>query len=222
MTSTLENPGYSSESLQMLQTPEGQSNAVFACFGSAAQHAQLFEQALKRFLIVYNHVLTPGNLSPGELEELEDKLQRLQRQTMGTLLKGLKKHISFDEEAVLRRLDSALQERNRLMHSFFLEHGEDLATERGRIDLLKNLVAIEQKLDRARITVNAMRIAMCEHLVMVDPFESASVYEKKTLTRADVNTCPQEADRVEPFTIRTAEDDDFDATVVSPAPSASS
>ena len=35
-----------SESLRMLETEEGQNNAVFACFGSAAQHAQMFEEAL--------------------------------------------------------------------------------------------------------------------------------------------------------------------------------
>lgn len=47
-------PGYSEESLNMLKTAEGQSNAVFACFGSAAQHCQHFEKALADFLILYN------------------------------------------------------------------------------------------------------------------------------------------------------------------------
>ena len=31
--------GYTAESLDLLKTEEGQKNAVFACFGSAAQHA---------------------------------------------------------------------------------------------------------------------------------------------------------------------------------------
>ena len=33
-------------SLEMLKSEEGQLNAVFACFGSAAQHSQYFEAAL--------------------------------------------------------------------------------------------------------------------------------------------------------------------------------
>ena len=48
--------GYSSESLKMLESEEGQLNAVFACFGSAAQRAQLFEQSLSRFLAMYNKI----------------------------------------------------------------------------------------------------------------------------------------------------------------------
>ena len=44
-----------SESLKMLEPEEGQNNAVFACFGSAAQHAQMFEEALGNFLLAYTH-----------------------------------------------------------------------------------------------------------------------------------------------------------------------
>ena len=58
MTSnTYKEKGYSDESLRMLESEEGQSNAVFAIFGSAAQHSQLYESALAEFLIVYkqNH-----------------------------------------------------------------------------------------------------------------------------------------------------------------------
>ena len=49
-------PGFTEESLRMLESREGQLNAVFACFGSAAQHAQLFEQGLTRFLVMYNKI----------------------------------------------------------------------------------------------------------------------------------------------------------------------
>lgn len=49
--------GYTSESLRMLKTKEGQLNAVFACFGSAAQHSYFFEAALGEFLLVYNKIL---------------------------------------------------------------------------------------------------------------------------------------------------------------------
>ena len=41
--------GYTCESLRMLESEEGQTNAIFACFGSAVQHSQLFEQGLDRF-----------------------------------------------------------------------------------------------------------------------------------------------------------------------------
>jgi len=38
----------------MLKTDEGETNAVFSCFGAAAQHAQIFEEGLAKFLVVYN------------------------------------------------------------------------------------------------------------------------------------------------------------------------
>jgi len=43
-------------SLETLESEEGQLNAVFACFGSAAQHAQFFEEALGEFLLAYNKI----------------------------------------------------------------------------------------------------------------------------------------------------------------------
>jgi hypothetical protein len=46
--------GYSRVSLDMLKTDEGETNAVFSCFGAAAQHAQIFEEGLAKFLVVYN------------------------------------------------------------------------------------------------------------------------------------------------------------------------
>ena len=42
--STEESKGYTEESLRMLEQEEGQSNAIFALFGSAAQRAQNFEK----------------------------------------------------------------------------------------------------------------------------------------------------------------------------------
>ena len=52
--------GYTTESLRMLASKEGQINAVFACFGSAAQHSQFFEAALGEFLLVYNKICKKG------------------------------------------------------------------------------------------------------------------------------------------------------------------
>src|SRR5262245_10449998 len=55
------------ESLQMLRTRVGQVNAVFACFGSAAQHAQHFEAALAEFLSYYTQ-LTKRGVDPQKFE----------------------------------------------------------------------------------------------------------------------------------------------------------
>ena len=63
--------GYTTESLKMLETEEGQLNAVFACFGSAVQHSQLFEQGLTRFLKMYNKIAS-DSLSIDDLGKKDD------------------------------------------------------------------------------------------------------------------------------------------------------
>jgi|SRR5580658_7318699 hypothetical protein len=158
--------GYSQESLDMLKTDEGQLNAVFACFGSAAQHAQMFEQGLSKFLIVYNIVTSEGV----PLEDLDSLKDELGQKTMGALLGELKKHIAFPEQDVPELFGNALKARNFLMHHFFLELGDQLSTSEGRMGLLQLLITIEKTLDNSRIMINAMRIATCKTLGLDDEY----------------------------------------------------
>lgn len=152
--------GFTDESLRMLETEEGQLNAVFACFGSAAQHAQLFEESLAKFLLVYNKI-ADSTLSLQDLEVLEAKLQK---KTMGSLLRELSNYVTIQEESVARNLDEALKLRNFLMHNFFIARGQSLKSEEGRLSLLTELVEIERMLEQSCVITNAMRIAMCQTL----------------------------------------------------------
>ena len=152
--------GYSSESLRMLESKEGQLNAVFACFGSAAQHAQLFEQSLSRFLEVYNRIQS-DSISVRDLEK---------KATMGQLIRKVRHCVTFDDPWIEEGFSVALRQRNHLIHRFFLERGGELESKKGRLRLLAELVEIERVLDRCRVMVNAMRIAMCRTLAIRDPW----------------------------------------------------
>jgi hypothetical protein len=101
-----------SESLDVLKTEEGQLNAVFACFGSAAQHAQMFEEALGNFLLAYNQVRSK-KLTAEEMEELTEAIHG---RTMGQLLHELKSRVTFNERDTKERTEAALEVRNYLMH----------------------------------------------------------------------------------------------------------
>jgi hypothetical protein len=153
-----------SESLDMLKTEDGQLNAVFACFGSAAQHAQMFEEALANFLLAYNHI-RPTKLTAEELEELT---QSIQSRTMGQLRRELKKLVTFGEGDYEERMEAALKVRNFLMHRWFIERKDDFKVEASRMALLRELIGMERLLDSARIMANAMRIAMCRTLGIED------------------------------------------------------
>ena len=150
--------GYTDESLRMLESGEGQLNAVFACFGSAAQHAQLFEQGLARFLIMYNKIASDS-------VSVDDIGQKL---TMGQLLRRVGQHVTINDNSVEERFSTALIERNYLIHRFFLERNPLLASSEGRMQLLSELVGIEANLESCRVTINAMRIAMCDALGIED------------------------------------------------------
>jgi hypothetical protein len=154
-----------SESLKMLETEEGQNNAVFACFGSAAQHAQMFEEALGNFLLAYTHI-RPKKLTAEELEELT---QNTHGRTMGQLLRELKSVVKFnDGDDPKERMEAALYVRNYLMHRWFLDRNDAFKSEAGRMALLQELVSFGRLLDSARVTANAMRIAMCPTLGIED------------------------------------------------------
>ena len=153
-----ESPGYTDESLRMLESEEGQLNAVFACFGSAAQHAQMFEQSLERFLTIYNRVVHGSTT-------VEDVLQG---KTLGQLLKRFKKVVTFPDDSFVEKFYAVVKERNFLMHDFFIDRASDLQSSEGRMALLSELITIEKALDHSRVTVNAMRIAMCNTLGIED------------------------------------------------------
>ncbi|HJP93532.1 MAG TPA: hypothetical protein VJ875_16350 [Pyrinomonadaceae bacterium] len=144
------------ESLQMLHTRVGQVNAVFACFGSAAQHAQHFEAALAGFLSDYNKLTKQGS-STQEFEELD---QKLQKKTLGTLLREFSKYVTIQDPNVVGFLEMALEKRNFLMHHFFRQREGKLRLERDRMELLSELTAIDNILDQAATITRAMQIAM--------------------------------------------------------------
>jgi hypothetical protein len=141
------------ESLQMLKTRVGQINAVFACFGSAAQH---FEAALAEFLLDYNKLSTQA-ITPQDFEALD---QKLQKRTLGTLLRDFSKYVTINDPKVAEFLEMALEKRNFLMHHFFREREGRLRLEKDRMDLLSELVGIDRILEEAATIIRGMRVAV--------------------------------------------------------------
>ena len=143
-------------SLQMLKTSAGQVNAVFALFGSAAQHAQHFEAALADFLSEYKKLTNRG----GRLRDFEALDQNLQKKTLGTLLREFSKYVTIQDPNVVGFLEMALEKRNFLMHHFFLAREGKLRLEKDRMELLSELTGIDNLLEQAATITRAMRIAM--------------------------------------------------------------
>ena len=144
----------------MLESEEGQLNAVFACFGSAAQHSQYYEAALEEFLVVYNETFKKS-LTLQDLEAIETKLRK---KTIGALLREFRKYVTINDGTIEQFLDNALQKRNFLIHDFFRQRQEKFRTNKGRMEMLAELVGIENELKRATDLINGMRVAISEAL----------------------------------------------------------
>ena len=144
------------QSLEMLETEEGQLNAVFACYGSAMQSGQLFEQALGDFLTKYKE-LTSEDLSPADL--LSTKLD-LQKKTIGRLLYAFHKVAKVNEAEIHSRLVDARDKRNMLAHEFFLVRCASFRTYDGRMKLLQELISVESDIQTATNLVKGMRVAV--------------------------------------------------------------
>lgn len=134
----------------MLESEEGQLNAVFACYGSAAQHGQFFEESLTRLIVALN-----------EWSATECEVSTIEKWTIGRLLGYLrKKFIKEIDEWVPQYLDEGRRLRNFLIHDYFLSRKEQISTERGRKAMLEELTAIEQQLRTGAGLINGFRTAI--------------------------------------------------------------
>jgi hypothetical protein len=149
-----------SESLDMLKTEEGQLNTVFALFGSAAQHAQFFEEALGNFLLEFNKICDRSLT----IEELESLAATLQKKTMGSLLTDFKKYVTINNELITENISEALVQRNFLMHQFFRDRRDKFGTAEDRAGLMSELLGIEHLLHGVTLVTNGLRVALCEAL----------------------------------------------------------
>lgn len=162
--------GYSKESLEMLKTTEGQSNAIFACFGSAAQYGQYFEKALGEFIAKIKHVLEPAI----PMEDIQAAKNQLARKTIGQLLRIMGKHVQPDTQWVTDSLLKAHKSRNFLIHHYFLEREDRFETASGRMAMLQELLNIENQIKKATDLVNGMHFAVTERVLNNDSDNSES------------------------------------------------
>ena len=142
--------GYTARSLEMLESKEGQLNAIFACYGSAAQHGQLFEEALRKLIAVLNECLG-----------IDSTAAAVQKKTIGELLKIFEnKFVEDMDDWVSDFLDETRQRRNFLIHDYFLIRSDDIGIDTGRVAVLRELKDIEAQLRRGAGLVNGLRVAI--------------------------------------------------------------
>ena len=79
---------------------------------------------------------------------------------MGQLLIEFRKYVTIQDNSVDRFLDNVLKKRNFLIHNFFRQRQKKFRTEKGRMEMLKELLGIQNELERATALTNGMRVAL--------------------------------------------------------------
>ena len=139
--------GYSKESLKMLKSEEGQLNAIYACYGSAASQGQFLEDAVR-----------------GLLTKVSDGSLSWDRTGLKKLIDELRKRIAITDERVWASFHEAREVRNDLIHAYFRGKEHKLKTKEGRMGMLRELVKKEAPIRRAKELINGMGVAVDEAL----------------------------------------------------------
>ncbi|HEV3301559.1 MAG TPA: hypothetical protein VG055_18040 [Planctomycetaceae bacterium] len=120
---------------------------VFAFFGLAAYHAQVFEQAALHLVAA----LEVFSLSSSSARTVDSVYGEIEKQTLGQLLNAARRVVAIDP-TIDNLLSDALRERNELVHRFFEQNSENFIVESGRkamIDRLRGVTDLFQRADRA-------------------------------------------------------------------------
>lgn len=120
---------------------------VYRKFGEVAEAAQLLETELGNMLIAA-HVAEENLIAPQNSNRAAEVFQMVDSHTLGQLLK----HLATKTQSITALetlLKKALQERNRLSHSFYRQHNFRRNSEEGRTLMFADLELIHYSLIEA-------------------------------------------------------------------------
>lgn len=122
---------------------------VYRKFGEVSEAAQLIETELGTSLLFFDIVeaelISPDTLTVEDKLAAREIMARIERKTLGALLKSNKQHTD-ELEKLEPLLSDALKVRNRLSHHFYREHNFRKFTEAGREIMMADLEAMHVKL----------------------------------------------------------------------------
>ena len=150
---------------------------VYAKFGETAEAGQLLELQL-------GNVLLSDAMKLHGFDKIQNKvlarkiLDEIDRKTLGQLIQALRKRRTVSQEFE-KELEVALSERNRLNHSFYMEHNLRKDSEEGCHLMIADLEVIHRNILRAylrasdfsniEISPDAISLAQTGHVKLKPP-----------------------------------------------------
>jgi hypothetical protein len=120
---------------------------VYAKFGLTAEAAQLFETELGTILLAREGEERGWHLQ-ADPEKAAEFYEKLNRKTLGQLLRWLREYLDLDEK-VAASFELALEARNRLNHGFFERHNFGIFADPGRDAMMAELETMHSQLTEA-------------------------------------------------------------------------
>jgi len=119
-----------------------QNREMFARFGLAVYHLQCVERSLAIWITLRR--ARGRRISSNQIGyEFDEEFQY----TLGQLMKSMESVAGDLPTDIQCRLQSALQQRNRLVHNYWWEKGASPLTERGRLEAIEELTGINKFFD---------------------------------------------------------------------------
>jgi hypothetical protein len=129
---------------------------VYTQFGIAAEMAQVLEMDAGNVAVAYLALfIDTDKITPEQSEAFCSLIKDLDRQTLGQLLRSVKRFGTYDD-TILETVDEALTKRNYLMHRFFPFHNFALFSVEGRKEMITELDEIQRKLGVASQLLNGI------------------------------------------------------------------
>ena len=123
-------------------------NDVNLKFGMAAEAAQSLETSLGTALLGLEGLRRGWPARP-QPEEARAALERVEKSTLGTLLKSMQELVPFEDDRLASLFLSALKTRNKLMHGFYERYNSKIHTKKGRDMMIAHLDLMHRELFRA-------------------------------------------------------------------------
>ena len=117
---------------------------VYTKFGEASEAAQLLETELGTLLLTHK-CIDAGLLDHSNPNRATEIYTQINKQTLGQLIRSLDP-IEDSIEDLEQLLSDALSSRNRLTHSFYLQHNFRRNSDDGRQVMIRDLQAIHEDL----------------------------------------------------------------------------
>ena len=157
-----------------MSNPSENHKDVFAHFGLAAYHAQCFEMELKNIFLL----LIRANNRSFSIPLLEQCEAVLDKQTLGTLIRDIRKVVSFDDGCVTA-IEAALTNRNRLMHGFYERHATEFLSRTGRETMIRELESYSDSFETADTVARSVSGAIGKSLGITDELLQAELERMK-------------------------------------------